>query len=139
MAALITRRSTQRHSGGGPERVFEVAMAASTTIHQGALVGQNASGLLVPMTAATGLRAIGRAEQSLTSGVGQNPRMRVSTGVFGWSNDAGDLVTSAARGAVCYASDDQTVSITSTGKSVAGVVIDLDGTTVWVNVGAEQK
>ena len=140
MTALAgVRTKSKRWGGGGPERLYELQMAASTTIHQGALVALNASGLLVPMSTATGLKAVGRAEESKVSGASGVTRCKVSTGVFNWENDAGDLVTAAAKGAVCYATDDQTVSITATGKSVAGVVVDIDSEGVWVNVGLEQK
>ena len=139
MAPLTGVRSTIRWGGGGPERLYELQMAASTTIHQGALVALNASGLLVPMSTATGLRALGRAEESKVSAASGATLCKVSTGVFKYANDGGDPVTTAARGAVCYATDDQTVSITATGKSVAGVVVEVESDGVWVNVGLEQK
>jgi hypothetical protein len=139
MTALAAARSTVRWGGGGPERLYELQMAASTTIFQGSLVCLNASGLLVPGSTATTLRALGRAEETKVSGASGVTRCKVSTGVFKYANDGGDPVTAAARGAVCYITDDQTVSITSTGKSVAGVVVEVDSDGVWVNIGLEQK
>lgn len=139
MAALTAARDTKRWGGGGKERLFELPMAASTTIYQGALVALNASGLVVPFSTATGLKALGRAEETKTSASGQNPRIKVSGGVFLYANDGGDPVTAAARGAVCYGTDDQTVSITATGKSVAGIVEDVVSEGVWLNVGLDNK
>lgn len=137
--ALSAARETKRWGGGGPERLLELPMAASTTIWQGGLTCLNASGLFVPGATATTLRAVGRAEETKVSGSGQNPRIKVSTGIFKFKNDAGDLVVAGDRGAVCYITDDETVCHTSTGKSVAGIVVDIDSDGVWVNVGLEQK
>lgn len=139
MAALTAVRSTKRWGGGGPERLYEPPMAASTTIHQGSLVALNAAGFLVPAAAGTTLKVLGRAEESKTAGAGQNPRVKVSTGVFNWTNSGTNAVTIASRGGLVYAEDDQTVGSLATGFSVAGVLVDIDSDGVWVNVGLDQK
>lgn len=139
MVALTAWRDTKRWGGGGPERLYELPMAASTTIHGGSLVALNASGFVVPFAPGTGLKALGRAEESKTSAAGQNPRIKVSAGVFKWANSGTNAVTAASRGAVVYGEDDQTVGSLATGFSVAGVMVDLDADGVWVNTGLDQK
>jgi len=139
MAALTAPRSTKRWGGAGPERLYEPQMAPSTTIYQGALVALNASGLLVPFAPGTTLRAVGRAEETKTSGASGVTRCKVSTGVFNWNNSGTNAVTAASKGAVVYGEDDNTVGSLATGFSVAGVLVDIDSDGVWVNVGLEQK
>lgn len=139
MAALTAVRDTKRWGGGGPERLFELPMKASTTIYQGSHVALDASGLVVPFTAATGLKDLGRAEETKTSAAGQNPRIKVSSGVFKWANSGTNAVTAASRGAVVYGEDDQTVGSLATGMSVGGVCVDVDTDGVWCNSGMDQK
>jgi hypothetical protein len=134
MTATTTERDTLRWGGGGAERLYEYQLAASTTIKQGWLVGLNASGLLVPMTAATGLRCVGRAEETKVSGASGVTMCKVSSGTFKWTNNGSNAVAAANKGTKVYAEDNQTVSTNNTGTSAAGVCeeIDADGG-IWVH------
>ncbi|MBA2724278.1 MAG: hypothetical protein H0U56_15600 [Methylibium sp.] len=132
MAAATVPRDTKRWGGGGSERLYEYQLAASTTILPGTLVGLNASGLLVPMTAVNTLRCVGRAEESKVSGASGVTMCKVSTGTFKWANGAAPAVA-ASRGTRAYAEDNQTVGITAGALSIAGIVEELDADGgVWV-------
>lgn len=53
-----------------------------------------------------------------------------------FKNDTGTPVTAAMREQVCYWLDDQTVTGSSTGTSVSGVVYDVTSEGVWVRLGS---
>lgn len=125
--------------------VVSYPIADSKVIYPGAMVCVNASGYLEPVTSATGKIIIGRASSGAPgSGItsydstvaGHAAGMYdvpVDCGVFYWDNaTAGDAVAAANRGAVCYGYDDHTVTITSTSRSPAGIVVDVDSGGVWV-------
>lgn len=130
MAALTAARDTKLK--GPPKRMYDFQMAASTTIYQGSLVGLNASGLLVPMTAVATLKCVGRAEETKTSGASGVTMCKVYAGCFKWANGAAPAVA-ASRGALAYAEDDQTVGITAGSLSVAGTIEEVVSDGVWVN------
>lgn len=132
MAALTQGRNTPERSGD----VRTVKIDANVNIHQGALVVL-ASGYAKPGAAATGLVAIGRAEEAVdnTGGAQAALDVRVRSGIFRYDNSAsGDAITAAEIGADCYVVDDHTVAKTSATntRSVAGQVYDVDAQGVWV-------
>lgn len=140
MTALAAPRSTRRQ---GPDQVIPVCLdypiADSVILYPGAMVALNSTGYAVPVTSATGLIVIGRCASDRTldnTVVGHAAgalRVPVDSGVFYWANAAAaDAVAAANRGAVCYGYDDQTVTITSSSRSVAGIVVDVDASGVWV-------
>jgi hypothetical protein len=97
-------------------------------IWQGALVVINA-GFAAPGTAATGLIAVGRADETVdnTSGSDGAVRVKVRPGTFTWDNATStDACAAADRGKTVYVLDDHTVTITSTGHSAAGKLVDID-------------
>lgn len=133
MPALSAARNTQERSG----EVFGFPVAAATTVHQGSLVALNA-GYAAPGATATGLVAVGRAEESVTAVSAGDASVRVKRGVFKFANSAaGDLIAQADAGADCYIVDDQTVAKTSATntRSVAGKVVAVDADGVWVKIG----
>ena len=106
---------------------------ASTTIYQGSLVALNA-GYAAPGATATGLIVAGRAKKTtVNAGAdGSTGLIEIEEGIFKWDNSGGDPVVAADVGSLCYITDDHTVCHTSTGKSSAGKVIQLDSDGVWV-------
>src|ERR1700735_1207946 len=60
MAALTGSRNTPEFT---EDREYPYPVEANTNIYLGALVGLDASGNAVPMSAATGLKVLGRAER----------------------------------------------------------------------------
>lgn len=136
MPALSAARNTPARAGD----TFDFPVAASTTIFQGSLVVLNA-GYAAPGTTATGLIAVGRAEESATAVAAGSALARVKRGVFKFANSAStDLIAQADVGADCYIVDDQTVAKTSAtaSRSVAGKVVAVDSDGVWVQIGLGQ-
>lgn len=134
MAALSQARNTPERLG----RVLEWPVKAATTIHQGSLVVADA-GYAAPGRTASGLVALGRAEESATAVAAGSVKVRVQPGVYKFGNSATtDLIAQADAGSDCYIVDDQTVAKTSgtNTRSRAGIVlaVDADGG-VWVQVG----
>ncbi len=131
MAALAAERNTpqmadiQRSPLSWPQ--------GTNTIYKGSLVVLNAAGFAEPATTATAKTAAGRAKKTqVNTGSAGAVSIEVEEGIFKWANAGGDLVVAADRGLVVYATDDQTVNHTATGKSVAGKCIQIDTDGVWV-------
>ena len=135
MAALTAARDTSELSNGARHLILPVK--GSTTIYQGALVALDASGYAVPGSKAATLTAAGRAEETVANtGADGEVSIRVARGVFVFDNatDAGKL-TAAHVLKPCYIADDQTVTATADGASVAGLVIRVDDSGVAVEIG----
>lgn len=123
-----------------PEVAGELAsfyVAVETKIFAGGLVALDSDGYAVPMSTATGLKAVGRAEATAdnSTGLAGAKSVVVKPGIFRWANSAdADLITRPDLYADCYGVDDQTVAKTSgTGtRSVAGKIVAVDATGVWV-------
>lgn len=128
MAALTANRNTVERDG----KTLSLPVAASTKIYQGAIVCLNSSGLAVPASTATTLKAIGRAEELAdnSAGLASAISVKVVRGVFRYVN--GESITLANVNETAYLTDDQTVCLTGTGKSVAGIIRDVDASGVWV-------
>lgn len=142
MAMLTTDINTPERRGN----YIKLLVEANTVIYGGALVALNASGYAVPGTEATGLRAIGRAEErAVNLGVAGAAMVKVKHGIFLWDNSTGaDSITKKDIGADCYIVDDHTVALTDGStlagggveatRSKAGRVFDIDDQGVWVEV-----
>lgn len=132
MVALTAERDTKQRPG----TVFNRGVAASVTIYKGAMVALNASGWLVPFTAATGLRADGVAQATVTgTAVAGEVTCEVERGVYRFTNStAADAITRADIGNDCFGVDDDQVARTNGGntRSVAGRIEDVDAGGVWV-------
>lgn len=125
MAALTKNRKT-------PERIPAVRQfEAAAKICTGALVALNASGKAVPASDEDGLTVAGRAENSAVSG----EMVTVKTGCFRYDNASGGAaITAADVGKVAYVADDHTVGKSSTHSIPAGIIFDVEGKGVWVEV-----
>jgi len=135
MAALSTARNTPERAGD----VVGYPVKASVKPIQGGIAVLNA-GYAAPGTAATGLIAVGRFEETVDNSAGSNGdvSVRVKRGTFKFGNSsAGDLIAQADVGADCYIVDDQTVAKTNgtNTRSVAGKIIAVDADGVWVQIG----
>ena len=134
MTALATERDTPARVGDR----FEFPVAASTKIYKGSLVCINSSGYAVPGSASTTFKSVGMAEETAdnSSGAAAAINVKVRRGVFRFGNSAStDLIALADINASCYVVDDQTVAKTngSSSRSVAGTILSVDATGVWVN------
>jgi hypothetical protein len=135
MSALTQARNT-------PQRLGEVSgfpVKGGATVYLGALVVL-AAGFAAAGSVATGLVAIGRAEETVDNAAGNDGDLTVQVrrGVFKFANSAaGDAIAQADVGADCYVVDDQTVAKTDgTGtRSRAGHVVAVESDGVWVQIG----
>jgi hypothetical protein len=128
--ALAADRNTPMKDG----ELISVPMASAKKVFAGSLVAADASGFGTPGATATTLTYLGRAEETVDNS-GANGAKSVLVRrkcMFKWKNSGTDAVVQADLGKVCYIEDDQTVSHTVTGKSIAGKVIALDTDGVWV-------
>lgn len=135
MVALTQPRNTPTRKGsnlGDP-------VAAGVVIHAGALVMLTAAAFATPGATATGLKSRGVAMFSVDNSDGGDGDqiLEVERGVFRFENDEGDAIDRTHIGESSYAVDDQTVAATDGGgtRSVAGKIIDVDTSGVWVEVG----
>jgi hypothetical protein len=112
-----------------------VPVATGKKIFAGSLVAANATGFATPGATATTLNYLGRSEACVDNSAGADGALTVTVRrkkAFKWKNSGTDAVVQADLGKTCYIEDDQTVSHTATGKSIAGKVIQLDSDGVWV-------
>jgi hypothetical protein len=137
VTALTAGRNT-------PERIGDNrngGMAANAVIFQGGIVARNAAGYLVAGATATGLVAVGRAEDAGDNAGGANgaASLRYRTGCFRYANSTGaDEITIADVDDLAFIVDDQTVAKTNgTGaRSPAGVIDGVDELGVWIRFDA---
>lgn len=135
MTALAADRDTKSRAGID----FSDPATAAVKIFAGALVVLDAAGNAKPGITATGLIARGVATEFVDNSAGLAGAVQVNSrkGVFPFANSAaGDAITRAEIGDVCYIVDDQTVAKTDgTGtRSAAGTIVDLDANGVWVKI-----
>lgn len=130
MTALAANRDTKERAS----LLFSFPVAASTKIYQGSIVCVNASGLAVPASTSTTLKCVGRAEQLAdnSAGIASAINIQVKRGCFKFAN--GESITVANVGTTAYLTDDQTVCLTATGKSIAGIIRDVEADGVWIEI-----
>ncbi|WP_149589825.1 hypothetical protein [Tabrizicola flagellatus] len=131
MVALTQDRNTPRAEGD--ERTGLLGL--NQAIFAGAILMRNASGDLIEGATATGCYGVGMALERQASTAAGATAIRYRPGVFRFANSAaGDLITRADIGAVCYIVDDQTVAKTNgtNTRSPAGIVDSVDAQGVWV-------
>jgi hypothetical protein len=147
MAALTQRRNNPQLGVG--EVIFsniDVPLKANAKVFQGGLVALS-GGLGVAASTAVGLIAAGVAHlepatdnSDNTGGADSAITIRVAQGVFKFNNSAAaDAIATADRGRLAYIVDDQTVAKTfgAGTRSVAGVIVDVDSSGVYVYVGIQ--
>lgn len=110
-------------------------MKANTQIWEGGIVAVGSDGYAVPGATSTSQVTVGIAQESKLSGSSDGDTLiLVHVGVFYVPTDATFDVT--AIGSAVYTVNDQQVSLTGTGRSLAGVVEAVDGTAnAWVRIG----
>lgn len=130
MTAAAATRNTIRKGDQLAHSPIDGPVKAATTLYGGTMAVWNAAGDLEPGTLAAAKKIAGIVVETVANpGAAGAKRAECMFGSFWMANaPGGDAVTAAARGAVCYIFDDQTVQITSTGASIAGYVEDVDAT-----------
>ena len=136
MVALTKSRAVKSIPG----ILFSYHVLANAIIHQGAIVVVNSSGYAKPAAAATGLVAVGIARESVdATGLSSGDiSIEIEEMIAECQNSAGDEITIADIGKVCFLADDQTVAKTDgTGtRSPAGVFKKIEGGRVFVKIEA---
>lgn len=136
MAGLKAPRDTNELAGGATSLVLPVK--AATTIFQGSIVAIGADGYAIPGKKAANLKAAGRAEETMeNTGKDGETTVRVTRGTFVFENSgtAANKLSAADILGPCYIEDDQTVTKSATGTSIAGLVIRVDDEGVAVEMG----
>lgn len=136
MANLTAPRDTHEIASGATSIVLPVK--ATTTIYQGSIVAIDADGYAIPGKKAAGLKAAGRAEETVeNTGKDGEATVRVTRGVFVFDNSSttANKVGIADMLGLCYMEDDHTVTKAATGASVAGLVVRVDDEGVAVEMG----
>lgn len=124
MAALTGPRKTASCAGN----FIAIPIAAGETIYQGALVAINSNGEAVPASASENLTAAGCAINITSDGI-----VTAERGCWFFENDTASPVTQALVGKPCYMLDDQTVTASPTGSSIAGKVLGFEDGLVKVD------
>ena len=118
--------------------INEYGTAAAAVCYQGALVVVDANGNFAPGTTALNLVGAGRCEEFVdnSGGAAGDLTVRVKSGIFRFSNSAGDPIPATQVGETCFIEDDNTVSATNGGatQSAAGRVYEVDADGVWVAI-----
>lgn len=85
-------------------------------------------GIIIKGKAAAGLIPLGLFTESLTGDGVKKVQIKLfhEIQVTWWDNDGTAPVAGADRGTLCYLKNDTTVSADDTGRSVAGLVLDVD-------------
>lgn len=108
----------------------------ATTIYQGSIVAIDEDGYAVPGSKAENLKAAGRAEETVENkGADGDASITVTRGVFVFENSSEGALTAADVLGPCYIEDEETVTKTEEGASVAGLVIRVDAEGVAVEMG----
>lgn len=128
---LTAERNTPTRTG----KAWNGKVAGGAKIYAGAMVALDISGYATNAADVAGLIVIGRCEKTVDNSAGADGALNieVARGIFGWKN--GGDITIANIGDIAYVYDNQTVSCATNGSNniLAGQVVDLDGTYVWVD------
>lgn len=135
MAALLSDRNTRLRQGD--TRVE--GLAAAIKVFAGSIVMRNAAGDITKGATATVCAGVGRAEATVDNSAGIAGALTVEyrQGIFLFANStAGDLITRADIGKLCYIVDDQTVAKTdgTATRSRAGLVDGIEANGVRVRM-----
>lgn len=135
MTALTEERKSTAEKKDGLRR-FDMAVAKA---FKGGLTVLDASGNAKPGETATGLTAVGRAEETVdnSGGAAGDKKIDVKAGIFPWANSGADPIDKSHIEGTAYIVDDQTVAATdgTSTRSAAGRIVDVDDDGVWVATG----
>jgi hypothetical protein len=131
MVALTSDRNTAEINGD--DRAG--SLGANQSIWAGSIIMRNAAGDLIKGATAVGCFGAGRAEERIASTTAGVTAIQYKVSTFRFANSAaGDLITKADIGTLCFIVDDQTVARTNgtNTRSPAGTVEGVDAQGVWV-------
>lgn len=128
--ALTAERSTEMKVTPAPKNR---PVAAAKKLFKGGLI-MSSAGYATPGATVTGAIALGRSRKTYdnSSGSAGDIVAEVEEGTFRWTN--GDSIAQADVGKPAYITDDDAVTKAGTGKSPAGIIVDVDSVGVWVEM-----
>jgi hypothetical protein len=133
MADLLAARKETTRKLSCFDMDHEYPMVTSSVVFEGGMIMIDTTGRIQRAggVAANGKYVLGRATRSVASAAA-GEILKVEQGIFKWAN-AG-AIAEANIGDLCYADDDQTVSLTNTNVP-AGRIVGVDSDGVWVLCG----
>ena len=143
--ALSSQANIRSRQGKIPS-LRDVPLKSGYKVYAGAIVViQQSTGYGRPAFSGTGCVAMGVAQKTLdNTSAGTLPGANTdgglicpvkSGGTFGpFTNDTGTAVAITDRTKVCYLLDDNTITMSSSSASVAGIVADVTTEGVWVEI-----
>jgi len=132
--ALSAARNTPQMGLGIPQ-LMSYPVLTGVTIYEGSIVVITAAGYAKPGVAETGDVAVGVATETITNAGGSGSvSVNVAQGVFAFDVN-GSAVTIANLGDLCYVYDDATITLSSSGATIAGTIYGLQGTQAYVYFG----
>ena len=132
MSALSQARNTAELHVGALHYNFEREVASDSIVYAGGIAAQNSSGKAVPASDTANLVVLGRAEGTVEAG----NKVLIRTGVFLFDNGtSSEELTAADIGSAAFIVDDHTVGkVGGTNKIPAGIVVDVTGEGVAVEI-----
>lgn len=113
-------------------RLLNLPAAAGAELKEATMAAINADGYAEAASAAEGLRVAGCVQEWCDNSKGSDGEktVKVKRGTFVWENDGSIKETDILK--ECYIKDEVTVTITSDGSSVAGIIlaVEPDGVSV---------
>jgi len=131
--ALSADRNTVSRDGNQ----LSIAMAAATIIYAGAMIARNAAGHAVPASDTAGELVIGSSENQVDNSVGAAGDLNITARrnrSFHFANSGASPLTIADIGSDALVEADDTVAKATVNSIVAGKVLDVDATGVWVEI-----
>jgi hypothetical protein len=102
------------------------------------------NGFYQPASATSAARTVGRFLETVDNTGGADGaasaevEFTTDRALLGFFNKPGDLLSESDRETLAYIEDDQTVRKTAAGTSAAGIIYDIEGSIVFVEVGVFQ-
>jgi len=131
--ALTADRNTVARDGNQ----LSLGMAANAKIYAGAMVARDAAGHAVPAANVAGLAVVGMAESQVDNTGGAAGALNITVRrnrSFHFANSATSALTIADIGSNAMVEADDIVAKAATNSIVAGKVLDVDATGVWIEI-----
>lgn len=122
---MTERMITEAHWG-----YYAFVLASGEVAEKGKLacIDTANGGIVIVGKTATGLVPVGVFAESMTGDGAKRCQVKLFHEIQAtwWDNDTATAVDAADRGQLCYLKNSTTVSADNTGRSVAGLVLDVD-------------
>jgi len=131
--ALTADRNTVARDGNQ----LSLGMAAGGKIFAGSLVARDAAGHAIPAANTAGIAVVGMAETQVDNTGGAAGALAITVRrnrSFHFANSAGSALTIADIGSNAMVEADDIVAKAATQSIVAGKILDVDATGVWIEV-----